>query len=228
MQNLSNHINKYILRILCSVSTISAVGSPVQLVALSEIERYELSQYADMYADFENMVDNSDYVQKSLWSKKTKSALKKCVLHMFKEMVIVDRVQNVDQAAYVIADLKRKIDKKFFFTCSSEDFLTQFSEYADLDAFKDRIKFYLENPDEMPTKVDANRYNFLSTHERIREKHPRTDLDDIPWRCVVAGLEIGCGVLLMRLPFPPAIKIGVGLISHGTAILYDEYVLNKK
>lgn len=206
-------------------------------IEYEESINYEsLDEYEDIFRIFEAKVEEENELDVECgmfnkWGKKAKRWLKKRVVSVLKKCVNLKRIRNAEDCAYTVAKFKRKVDKKHN-TGSIDKMFEKFDEHVpddpcveSFEKFKGRIKYYYDNQDARPPKgPDRNRYDFCMNCSFSENNPYKSDLDDIPTRALLGGVEIACGSLIMVLPFPGCSWLGWTLIGHGTAQIYEGYM----
>ena len=203
----------------------------------------DLGDYESIFRCFEQMMDEEETINQDIkspemsenfvkkWTKKLKRWFKKRIAKSLKKWMGLKKVKNGDQCAYAVAEFKRKIDKNFKVGTIDEIF-AQFDHYIPkeanhqhLDKFKTRVKFYYDNKNARPKKaIDPNRYNLCVSCRQYQQEQEPNELNDIPVRALIGGIEIGCGCIMLYIPFPPVMWLGRTLIAHGISQIYEGYM----
>lgn len=194
----------------------------------------ELGEYEDLFREFEEKIEEEEAeldVEGGLfrkWKKKIKRWFKKRVVKLIKSFIDLKKIRNADDCAYTVARFKRKVDK-IHKTGSIEKLFEKFDEeipedprFASFDRFKKRIKYYYNNKKAKP----PSKKSFHIEISDIDYKKPDYDgeLDNIPTRALIGGVEIACGSLISILPFPGCQWLGYSLIGHGVSQIYEGYM----
>lgn len=208
--------------------------------AEEEIDYESLGEYEDMFRQFEEIADADDeegataktfFLKK--WCKKLKRWFKKQLNKILKKMVGFKKFKSGEHCAYEVAHFKRKIDKKLHKTGDIENMLAEFDQhsgfsqeaYEGMNRFKSRIRYYYYNDKAKPPKhPDHNRYDQSVEFMAKGKDGKKNDLDDIPVRALIGGVEIACGFLIQILPFPGCLYLGRALIGHGATQIYEGYM----
>lgn len=143
-------------------------------------------------------------------------------------MLGLHKIQKSKNNAYTIARFKRIIDQ----VCDTGPINELIDgiekelppDVPGINSFLAQIKYYHKNKNQRPEgEVDPNKYDqsvdlkiLMMTEEELKDVDPNY---------IWAYLEIGCGVLLCALPFPPAKWLGQNLIYAGMAhFAYTGYI----
>jgi len=249
MEKINQHSFRSCIYYLCLVSL---VFSPISVRAdecqcyfcgnLFECEEaidYEgLGEYEDMFREFEARSDEEEgeFVAKAFflkkWCKKVKRWFKKTVAKVLKKMINYKKFKSGEHCAYEVAKFKRDVDKKLHNTGDIENMLKEFEcgtddpAYAGMESFRERIRYYYYNKNATPPKhPDHDRYNFcMDCQMATKDGKKKSDLDDIPIRALIGGVEVSCGFLIQVLPFPGCLWLGRALIGHGFSQIYEGYM----
>lgn len=205
-----------------------------------EIDYESLEEYEEIFRNFEEIADaedEEDVVAKTFflkkWCKKLKRWFKKKLIKILKKMVGFKKFKSGEHCAYEVAHFKRKIDKKLHKTGDIENMLEEFDQhsgispeaYEGMNRFKSRIRYYYYNNKAKPTKhPDHDRYDQNVEFMTKGKDGKKNDLDDVPVRALIGGVEIACGVLIHILPFPGCLYLGRALIGHGAAQIFEGYM----
>lgn len=140
----------------------------------------------------------------------------------------LEKIRNAEDCAYTVADLKRKADK-IHNTGSIEKMFKEFDDRLPENApaagfkhFKNRVKYYYFNKKARPPK--NNSFDVSDLNIDLRKPEYNGELDDIPTRALIGGVEIACGSLIAAIPFPGCSWLGWTLIGHGATQIYEAYM----
>lgn len=203
-----------------------------------EIEYEGLEEYEDIFREFEVRADyeDSEYMAKTFfvkkWCKKIKRWFKKTVVKLLKKMINYKKFKSGEHCAYEVANFKRKVDKKLHDTGNIEDMLQEFEcgtdspAYSGMESFRNRIRYYYYNKNAKPPKhPDHDRYNFcVNCSSKGKSGNQKSELEDIPIRAIIGGVEVSCGFLIQVIPFPGCLWLGRALIGHGFTQIYEGYM----
>lgn len=229
--------------VLASDQTWQCQNCYVDIDSEEPVSYGDLGDYEMMFRCFEQMMDQEETAEESnqpfqmkgnfiqKWSKKVKRWMTKKIAKSMKKWMGLKKVKNGDECAFAVAEFKRKIDKKFEIG-SIDQIFNEFDRYVPkesnldhLDKFKKRVKFYYNNKNAHPRKaVDPNRYNLCIHCQQYQHQQEANELNEIPVRALIGGIEIGCGCIMIYIPFPPVIWLGRTLIAHGIGQIYEGYM----
>lgn len=198
-----------------------------------------LGEYEEMFREFEIRAEEEDsqfqakgfFLKK--WCKKLKRWFKKTITKVLKKMIDFKKFKSGEHCAYEVAHFKKKVDKKLHNTGSIDDMFSKFDNHSNfceeategMNKFKERIHYYYTHENATPPKhPDHDRYNFCVNCSVHTEEHRKNDLEDVPIRALIGGLEIACGSLISVLPFPGCRWLGFSLITHGSSQIYEGYM----
>lgn len=235
-------IKHYFNNFVYSSCIFSLVLSPFSLIAnegcdcyfceetedCDEIEYEELGEFEQLFREFEEIADAEDeeltkkefFIKK--WCRKVKRWFKKRVASLLKKIVGIKDLKNPEECAYTVAKFKRDVDKKVYKTGGIEELLKEFDKNVDsenvhkLEPFKNRVRFYYYNDKVKPKSLFEHNYS--------TKDGKKNDLDNIPVRALIGGVEVACGCLIRILPFPGCYWLGWGLISHGSTMIAEAYI----
>ena len=204
-------------------------------VDLEEPINYEeLGQYEDAFREFEDRIEEEEGdldVECGIfkkWGKKAKRWLKKRVVSILKKCVNLEKIRNAEDCAYTVAKFKRKADK-YHNTGSIEDLFKGIDENLPDNApaesfqkFKNRIRYYYDHKNAKPP-INKD-FDISNLNLELRKPEYNGELDHIPTRALIGGVEIGCGFLIGALPFPGCAWLGGWLIGHGATQIYEGYM----
>lgn len=194
----------------------------------------DLEEYEPLFRSFEEQIEEEEAVLPagfiSKWSKKVKKWFKKRVYLFCKKCLKIKRVKNAEDAAHYIAKFRRKLSR-YCTPQQVETIVSRFNQtppqYCDMNAFaafEKRIVFYDENPSKYPDEGDRNRYD-LSCKTQAEQ---RKEIEDIPVKSLVGGVEFFCGALISVLPWPGCKWLGNFLMGLGASHVTDGYVEQAK
>lgn len=193
-----------------------------------------MANSGDMLREFDRQVDDYDrsidcgfFLFK--WGKKLTKWVKKTAGQLCLRMLGLHKIKKSKNNAYTIARFKRIIDQ----VCDTGPLNELIdgiekelpSDGPGLNPFLAQIKYYHTNKNQRPEgEVDPNRYDqsvdlkiLMMTEEELKDVDPNY---------IWAYLEVGCGVLLCALPFPPAQWLGRTLITSGVSHFAYTYYIN--
>lgn len=231
----------YIFTFICSPISLLAVNnyesnfSELDVDSERFINYEKLEEYEEMYRIFEAEMEeegSEEYSMKggsfSKWGNPLKRWLKQTTVSLIKKMVNLKKIRNSEDCAYTVVEFKRKLDA-LHETGDIETMLNSFGvhvpddpRYASMEKFKNRIRYYHYNEKAKPAKCPFSDRYCIEFSQRYRNN--KNDLDDIPARALIGGVEIACGSLIMVLPFPGCRWLGWTLITHGTTQIYEGYM----
>lgn len=185
----------------------------------------DLGEYQHIIDVFDECIEKEDTIEvKSFFLKKwctnLKRWFKKKLITMIKGFIPLQKMKSLDHTAYAFAEFKRKIDRKMWRTGDITDLIKttrpDLERYPQMEQLVKKIQYYCDNPHATPSRTTG--YN------RWDQAANKTELEDIPPRALIGGLEIFCGALIRVLPFPGCKVLAWTLITHGTNQIYEGYM----
>lgn len=234
-------INQYTFRMCVYTVCISAlVYSPISISGCEcdfcsnspiEIDYNGLEEYEEMFREFEHLADQEDAINSpeaswlKKWCKKSKRWFKKRVASVLKSLINYKKFKSGEHCAYEIAHFKRNVDKKLYDTGDIEDVLNEFDNSIDdaafmgMQSFKERVRFYYHNKNAKPTDQKTT-----LCFDCSRPGQHKGQLDDIPLRALIGGVEVAVGSMIQVLPYAGCFWLGRALIGHGMTQIYEGYM----
>lgn len=237
---------RYVCVLVLLFSNISLVAEEatccscgLQLESEDFIDYEGLGEYEEMFREFELRAEAEDcqiqaktfFLKK--WCKKLKRWFKKTVTKVLKKMVNFKKFKSGEHCAYEVAHFKKKVDKKLHNTGGIDEMFSEFDNHSNvceeanegMNKFKERIRYYYTHENAKPPKhPDHDRYNFCVNCSVHSKEHKNNQLEDVPVRALIGGVEIACGSLIAVLPFPGCRWLGFSLITHGSSQIYEGYM----
>lgn len=198
------------------------------------VDYEEYGEFGDILKEFDRLVDDYDssidgefFLFK--WGKKMKKWIKNTARQMCLRMLGLHDLKKSSNNAYTIARFKRIFDQ-ISDTGPLSDLIEGIEKElpADgqgLNSFLAQVKYYHKNKDKRPDgEFDPGRYDQSVDLEILMLTEE--ELKDVDPEYIWAYLEVGCGVLLCAIPFPPAQWLGRTLITSGVSQFAYAYYKN--
>lgn len=196
-----------------------------------------LGEYEKGFQEFDILSENEDHEKGILrkWCRKVKKWFRKNLYKTLTKFIHVSIFTNGETAAYEIAHMKIKIDKKVHHTGHIEEVLSKFERqtndpaYEDMNLFTDRIRYYYTHPNATPQLYFnghpiTNLNLEVSTEFEKRVHYDEDQLKNIPTRALMGGVGVASGVLVCAIPLPGCRSLGIFLISAGSQQIYEGYM----